>query len=397
MILPAAPAAPADDAGAAPGGAATRAVPAATSAEPGPPGVARRPRVDLLCRVIDNFGDAGICWRLARQLSDEMNLRVDLWIDLPSILDPWRASAPAIAVHDSASLADRAPEGDILIAALGAELPDALRRHVGRTALPWLRYEYLTAEPWVDGCHGLPSIKPGDTATEWFFYPGFTEATGGLLRERDLFTEQAAFHGAQASRWRESNGLAGRAGALRACLFGYAGPALASLIDGFGRLETPVDVFIASSLFEALGRPRPAGRMRIHPHGWLAQDDFDRLLWSCDLNLVRGEESWVRAQWAGRPFIWQPYQQDDGAHRVKLAAFLERLLEGAAAAPAQSIRTMMDAMSGGDDPERALEAFVRNRAALAPVYTRWRARLAGQTTLMNRLRDFMRDPLQLPV
>jgi uncharacterized repeat protein (TIGR03837 family) len=54
----------------------------------------------------------------------------------------------------------------------------------------------------------------------------------------------------------------------------------------------------------------------------LTQIDFDHLLWSCDLNFVRGEDSLVRAVWAGRPFIWQIYPQHDGVHMTKLDAFL---------------------------------------------------------------------------
>ncbi|MDB5942884.1 MAG: hypothetical protein JWQ13_2450, partial [Ramlibacter sp.] len=45
-------------------------------------------------------------------------------------------------------------------------------------------------------------------------------------------------------------------------------------------------------------------------------------LWSCDFNFVRGEDSQVRALWAGRPFAWQIYPQHDDAHHAKLHAFL---------------------------------------------------------------------------
>jgi hypothetical protein len=38
-------------------------------------------RWDVHCRVIDNYGDAGVCWRLSRQLAAEHALDVTLWID----------------------------------------------------------------------------------------------------------------------------------------------------------------------------------------------------------------------------------------------------------------------------------------------------------------------------
>ena len=62
---------------------------------------------------------------------------------------------------------------------------------------------------------------------------------------------------------------------------------------------------------------------------WLTQADFDHLLWACDLNFVRGEDSLVRAAWAGAPFVWQVYPQHDGAHAAKV----EALLAGMAAPP----------------------------------------------------------------
>ena len=57
----------------------------------------------------------------------------------------------------------------------------------------------------------------------------------------------------------------------------------------------------------------------------LTQADFDHLLWTCDLNFVRGEDSLVRALWAGKPLVWQIYPQDDVAHLAKLDAFLDML------------------------------------------------------------------------
>jgi uncharacterized repeat protein (TIGR03837 family) len=61
---------------------------------------------------------------------------------------------------------------------------------------------------------------------------------------------------------------------------------------------------------------------------FVPQPDYDRLLWACDINLVRGEDSFVRAQWAGRPFVWHIYPQDDNLHHKKLRAFLQHYAAG---------------------------------------------------------------------
>ena len=77
-----------------------------------------------------------------------------------------------------------------------------------------------------------------------------------------------------------------------------------------------------------------AARCALQALPWLTQPDYDHLLWACDLNFVRGEDSFVRAQWAGRPFVWQIYPQHDGAHARQARRLLDRMLAGAEPAPA---------------------------------------------------------------
>ncbi|MGD9941837.1 MAG: elongation factor P maturation arginine rhamnosyltransferase EarP, partial [Burkholderiaceae bacterium] len=136
-------------------------------------------RLRLLCRVVDNFGDAGVCWRLARQLATEHGWHVRLLIDRPELLERlspdtpagtggpvdverWPADGPDaaddIASDDIAS--DDIAGDDILISAFGAEPPAALRRRLaGAPRRPlWVNLEYLSAEDWVDDCHGLSSL-----------------------------------------------------------------------------------------------------------------------------------------------------------------------------------------------------------------------------------------------
>jgi uncharacterized repeat protein (TIGR03837 family) len=65
------------------------------------------------------------------------------------------------------------------------------------------------------------------------------------------------------------------------------------------------------------------GALTLHVLPMLDQDEYDRLLWACDLNFVRGEDSFVRAQFAARPMVWQIYRQEEEAHFAKLEAFLD--------------------------------------------------------------------------
>jgi hypothetical protein len=56
---------------------------------------------------------------------------------------------------------------------------------------------------------------------------------------------------------------------------------------------------------------------------FLPQTLYDQLLCLTDFNLVRGEDSFIRAILSGKPFIWNAYLQENIYHRVKVDAFLE--------------------------------------------------------------------------
>jgi len=53
-------------------------------------------------------------------------------------------------------------------------------------------------------------------------------------------------------------------------------------------------------------------------------DKYEELLALCDFNLVRGEDSFVRALLLGKPFLWHIYPQDENTHIKKLESFLEK-------------------------------------------------------------------------
>ena len=214
------------------------------------------------------------------------------------------------------------------------EMVLALAERIGRGEPPpvWINLEYLSAEPWVERCHGLPSpvlSGPLKGLTKTFIYPGFTPRTGGLLRERDLAQRQASF---DARAWRQRHGVPDNA--LAVSLFCYdPAPALATLMDQAHRGAQPVHWLVtpgrAARTMEAalaeLPPDRRPTREQIHRLPLVDQPGFDEMLWACDLNIVRGEDSLVRALWAGKPFVWHIYPQHDNAHHAKLEAFLDWL------------------------------------------------------------------------
>jgi uncharacterized repeat protein (TIGR03837 family) len=196
----------------------------------------------------------------------------------------------------------------------------------------WINLEYLSAEPYVERSHGLPSPVMGGPAKGWtkyFFYPGFSAKTGGLLRERGLKGDTAPADASQRAGFFHSLGFPWK-GERVVSLFCYEPPLLQVLLQQLAASIEPVLLLItqgrASSAVQALlGTQAPLGQLRIHYLPLLTQTGYDHLLGCSDVNFVRGEDSVLRALWAGQPFVWQIYPQQDLAHGPKLEAFLDQL------------------------------------------------------------------------
>ena len=358
---------------------------------------------DIFCRVIDNFGDIGVCWRLAANLAAR-GQQVRLWTDDASAL-AWLApqGCPGVAVRPwGGLLAAHEPATQVLVEAFGCDVPPEflaqsaeISSATGQMHL-WINLEYLSAEGYVERCHRLPSPVQGSAAAggvKWFFYPGFTPATGGLLREADLLERHARF---DAAAWRHNR----HPESTDACwisLFCYEPAALPALLQRCAEqptrlLVTPGRATAATHAAlqqiteendtECLLDKRKQLSISYLPHH--PQAAFDEMLWACDLNLVRGEDSLVRALWAGRPLVWHIYPQHDNAHHGKLHAFLDWLQ-----AP-PSLRQFHATWNGLDDAPIMLpdEPTLAQWAACVQAA---RARLLAQDDLATRLLGFVNE------
>jgi len=350
---------------------------------------------DIFCRVIDNYGDIGVCWRLARQLAAEHGRRVRLWLDDPASLQPL---CPAVNIeadgqfcngveirhwHENTSF-DRPAE--VVIEAFACDLPETyLAAMASADPKPcWINLEYLTAESWADGCHGLASPHPSLPLTKYFFFPGFSGLSGGLLREKHLLAELD-----------RSISQTSGSQALELSLFCYDTAPVSGLIDALAKMPNPVICHVppgkplaAVSNYLGGAGPWQCGNASIRPIPFMPMDDYDRLLWRCDVNFVRGEDSFVRAQWAGKPFVWQIYQQDEDAHLVKLEAFLERYCAGMDKKLETVVREMFVAWNVGDNVEAAWLNFMANYADIARYSSRWANTQAAQPDLASALVNF---------
>lgn len=346
---------------------------------------------DIFCKVVDNFGDAGVCWRLARQLAREQGWQVRLWIDdvaplagLRPGVEPLceRQEIDGVEVRRWTQVFPEVEPAMVVIEAFACNLPESYIAGMAKQPPAWINLEYLSAEDWVLGCHGMASPHPTLPLVKYFFFPGFVEGTGGLIRERD-----ADF------------GVRQPGPALAVSLFCYGNPALPALLDAWAAGSEPILCRVAAGLPQRqvetwLGRAFPAGSdarcgaLSLAALPFVSQPAYDRLLGACDLNFVRGEDSFVRAQWAERPFVWQIYPQDEGAHEPKLEAFLDRYSAGLEDVAARALRTFHEAWNGDGDIAAAWRAMRPHLPALTAHAGPWAQQIALPGNLAENLAKF---------
>ncbi len=355
----------------------------------------RQIHADLFCRVIDNLGDIGVMWRLARQLSAEKKWSVRLWVDntsalarlLPNLDIQCRLQAiEGVSIYhwsDNSSdpLMAFAPPSDVVVAGFSCELPDAFITKMYRPKPPiWFQLEYLSAEPWVSEFHGHRSPRQ-DGLAPIFFFPGFDSGTGGLLREAELIARRDIWQSDldRQLKWLRAVGVSltaeERQHTRLVSLFAYPDAPIDNLLSALA-LTGQRSIVLVPGNTTFVRRPsdfESSEHIRWHAIPFLSQPEYDRLLWSMDLNIVRGEDSFVRAIWAKRPFIWHIYPQKEQTHKNKLNAWLART-----SLPSQ-VQTALRLWVGGTSPDDMASdstpplSQILNQALQPPLWHEWRS------------------------
>ncbi|WP_345811165.1 elongation factor P maturation arginine rhamnosyltransferase EarP [Paraburkholderia sp. PREW-6R] len=377
---------------------------------------------DIFCAVIDNFGDIGVCWRLARQLASEHGWQVRLFVDdlhafqklLPALaLDQARQTVDGIVIehwHEPAHAGDTLEVADVVIEAFACELPSVYVAAMARRerAPAWLNLEYLSAEDWVADFHLRPSPHPRYPLTKTFFFPGLGPGTGGVLKESDLDATRSAFEASASARdawWSKTTGDAPPpAAATVISLFAYENPAVDSLLEQWrddggsvvllvpeGRISGALARFFGLPAFAA-GTRAQRGNLTAHALAFTEQRAYDRLLWTSDINFVRGEDSFVRAQWAVKPFVWQIYPQADDAHLPKLDAALAHYARTLPDGVRVALTRFWHGWNGAGHPD--WPELQRHLPALRQRAAAWAAELAQVGDLAGNLALFAKTQLK---
>lgn len=327
--------------------------------------------ISLLCRVVDNYGDIGFVYRLARSLSEicagrDLSLRL-----IVSNLESFSKMAPGVDSSKSVQsfcgwtvlewndagtclteYKKNPPQVILECFQCGRPewLDDLLFSADFKSRVQIVNVEYLTAEEWADDFHLLKSGTRSINVKKFNFMPGFTEKTGGLVLDADFIksvsSKDAALarlvdflkDGGNAEIALKMENALKSPSVFTAVVFAYSRN-MDGIIEAFvrfqnmrrkGNPEFKVCLFVASGLssepvLESIGKLGSSLDFISLPY--MRQEAWDALLCASDWNLIRGEDSFARACLSGNPFLWHAYVQDDEYQLVKVAAILRRIKE----------------------------------------------------------------------
>lgn len=313
--------------------------------------------VDILCSVVDNLGDIGFAYRLARTLNDTFQIRL-IVDDLDSFATICEGVEPFLSVQtrsfgtviqwnnpcEEVFRLFKATKPRIIIETYACGRPswfedilfdpkDQSHRHI-------INIDYLTAESWAQEYHLLPSITRSPNVTKVFFMPGFVQETGGLLQDRQsIALRQLCKTSLGREKLRKEILPSAAIDTFWVLVFSYEHDFtfiiqdLASfhsfrsvtVILAFGRSAEP---FLLA--WKSAGSPFPVFLLPPVP-----QNTWDSILVSVDFAFVRGEESFAQVSLSGIPFVWECYpfveKTKDGyqpyhavlGHWPKVKAFLK--------------------------------------------------------------------------
>lgn len=378
----------------------------------------------VFVRVIDNYGDAGVGWRLSCLLAEYLHMHVRLWIDDTDALNklvpaPEKQARITIEAWQGDAMMQQqlsaAADPVLVIETFGCELPPQVLEKMRQCRPLWLNWEYLTAEDWAVGLHAMSSLQPNGLE-KYFWFMGIDEGSGGLLREPDYLAEREKFRQQPQLQqaFRQEYGLPLQHTGQLWLVFAYTSGQWAQWMAMWQEADTPVTLWLAGGqVIESLRAAKLIAPEELQQEGdicelgnvtlvripFVPQAAFDRLLWLADAAIVRGEDSFVRALWAGLPFFWHIYRQDDDVHLQKLHSFWFKAMQGWPAELRQAFTVLSDDLNGAGavsslKREQAWQYLCAHWQSWVKSAAAWSEMLHGQDNALEKLARFSHLPLK---
>ena len=281
--------------------------------------------IDIFCEVIDNYGDVGVAYRLAREFKRIYpHKRLRFFINKTEEINLIKKSndIEIITYKDIFKVENSA---DLIIETFACEIPKEYMDKALRSSKLIINLEYFSAEDWVDDFHLQESFL-GGSLKKYFFIPGLSKKSGGILLDNEFLerkkqVEENREYYLEKFEIKEKYDLIGS-------VFSYE-KNFDSLIKELKKLDKKVLLLVLSektqkNFIKYFDNSNNYDKIKAVKLPFFTYDKYEELLSLCDFNLVRGEDSFVRALLLGKPFLWHIYPQEENTHIQKLNSFLEK-------------------------------------------------------------------------
>ena len=281
--------------------------------------------IDIFCEVIDNYGDVGVAYRLAREFKRIYpHKRLRFFINKTEEINLIKKSndIEIITYKDIFKVENSA---DLIIETFACEIPKEYMDKALRSSKLIINLEYFSAEDWVDDFHLQESFL-GGSLKKYFFIPGLSKKSGGILLDNEFLerkkqVEENREYYLEKFEIKEKYDLVGS-------VFSYE-KNFDSLIKELKKLDKKVLLLVLSektqkNFIKYFDNSNNYDKIKAVKLPFFTYDKYEELLSLCDFNLVRGEDSFVRALLLGKPFLWHIYPQEENIHIQKLNSFLEK-------------------------------------------------------------------------
>ena len=381
----------------------------------------------VFVRVIDNWGDVGVGWRLCMQLACSFPWRVRLWIDDVAALGKLVLAAELAAVQDTVMVEKWSDDDSVslrlaqladpvmVIETFGCDLPSPVLRRMQQCQPLWLNWEYLTAEDWAVDLQAMPSLQ-GNGLAKYFWFMGIDQQSGGLLREanylsrRNEFLQQPCLQQA----FKQQYGLPLEHVGQLWLIFAYTSERWAQWLSMWRGANEPITLWlaghevadslraagvIAADALQQVGDTFELEQVTMVRIPFVPQSAFDNLLWLADGAIVRGEDSFVRALWAGLPFLWHIYQQEEAVHLQKLDAYWHKASINWPASVREAVLALSADLNGGEHLSESLRLRLWQNLRSewqnwVNAASTWSDSLHLHSSAMERLARFRQIPLK---
>ena len=281
--------------------------------------------IDIFCQVIDNYGDVGVAYRLAREFKRVYpNKKLRFIINQMEELNLIKKSEEIeiITYQDISKIENSA---DLIIESFGCEIPKEYMDRALKNSKLIINLEYFSAEDWVDDFHLQESFL-GENLKKYFFIPGLSKKSGGILLDNE-FLERKKKVTKNKGYYLKKIGINEKYD-LIGSVFSYE-KNFDFLIEELKKLDKKILLLILSektqkNFIKYFDNVNNYDKIKFMKLPFFTYDKYEELLALCDFNLVRGEDSFVRALLLGKPFLWHIYPQEGNTHIKKLESFLEK-------------------------------------------------------------------------